>query len=342
MNCLIFSGNSSDKHFVPISKSNSIKKITIIRDEQGFKDSKINYIIPKKKGLLKTIERIFLSYKILRKEKVNFIHSFYMIPHGIIALFTSKLFNKKVGLSLIGTDLDIHIKKKWYGSFLLFFLKKFDIVTVTGSKSKKYLEEKGIKAKVLPHCVDLTEFKQKKNAKKDYDLLFVGRLSSEKRIDRILKVINELKIDDNKIKLGIIGNGPEEIKLKNQIKKERLEKNVIYLGYKNNVVPYYQKTKLLILMSAREGSPVVLPEAMACGIVPIVMNVGDIGDIVNNNNGLIYDVFNEKKIAKDIINILNNKKEYSKKQKEAQKIKESKNIESGAKFWENLLKNDKR
>lgn len=70
-----------------------------------------------------------------------------------------------------------------------------------------------------------------KGVKKSNDVLFFGRLIKTKGVDLLIKSIKEVKKTFDNISVKIVGEGPEEEKLKNLTKKLNLEKNVDFLGY---------------------------------------------------------------------------------------------------------------
>ena len=73
----------------------------------------------------------------------------------------------------------------------------------------------------------------------------VCRLSKEKKIEEI---IYALKILNNKnIKLIIIGTGPEEKKLIQLVNKLNLQKQVKFIGFKNNIYDIIKKSNLFEL-----------------------------------------------------------------------------------------------
>jgi glycosyltransferase involved in cell wall biosynthesis len=339
INIMIFAGlgdNALDRHLGPLLKIDRINSISIVRNNVGKRDRKICYITPSQKGLFLIIISKFLkALRYARKNRVSYIHSFYLVPHGLIALILAKVLRRKVGVSLIGTDLDVHLKRRFYGFFLVWFLKLYDVVTVTGSRSREYLKRKGITPVILPHCIDTDVFRAEGEIKK-FDLLYVGRLSEEKRVDRIVEIVGEIKRRKD-LRLAIVGTGPREGYLKAMVNAERLERNILFLGHQDRVTPYYQTSRILMLMSAHEGLPFVLIEAMACGVVPAVLDVGDIGDIVNESNGLIFDKYNPCQIAESSVFFIDSPREYIMLQKNSLRIREAVGVEKGQDLWNRVL-----
>lgn len=131
----------------------------------------------------------------------------------------------------------------------------------------------------------------KKTTKKVF--LFVGRLDeSSKRLTLLLDVAK--KCQDEKIKavFWMVGNGPDEEKYKDIVKKEKLE-NVIFVGAKKNPYPYIKACDYLILTSRYEGFPVVYNEAIILE-KPIITTIDVSDDYISipNRFGYVVDEAN--------------------------------------------------
>ena len=68
--------------------------------------------------------------------------------------------------------------------------------------------------------------------------------------------------------MRIIGDGPEKESLSQGIKDNHLQRITIE-GF-CNPKPFYEKASVIILVSEYEGFPLVLPEAMQYGLIPVV------------------------------------------------------------------------
>lgn len=110
------------------------------------------------------------------------------------------------------------------------------------------------------------------------NLLFVGRLVPYKGADMLIDAIHNLSDDlRNKIKLTIVGDGSEKVKLENQVKNLGLEKVVSFTGWikQEETVEYYKQADIFCFPSIREFGGAVVLEAMACGLPCIVANNGE-------------------------------------------------------------------
>jgi glycosyltransferase involved in cell wall biosynthesis len=95
----------------------------------------------------------------------------------------------------------------------------------------------------------------------------IGRLSEQKGFDSLLNAF--AKIDNKRIELVILGEGPLRIKLETQAKQLGVRDRVHLPGFINNPFEILEQASLFVLSSRWEGFGNVLVEALACG-VPVV------------------------------------------------------------------------
>ena len=101
---------------------------------------------------------------------------------------------------------------------------------------------------------------------RDVVLATVGRLVARKAVHQLLALLQALK--DEPVQLLILGDGPEEARLKHEARERRMTHRVHFLGH----VPEPEKFRLLrmsdlyVSTSQHEGFGLVFLEAMACGL----------------------------------------------------------------------------
>ncbi len=134
----------------------------------------------------------------------------------------------------------------------------------------------------------------------DY-LLYFGRLSNEKGIDILIK---SLKKVDKKIKLKIVGGGPEEKMLKDLVKKEKLEEQVEFTGpiYGDDLIKVIDNSKAVVMPSVwPENMPFSLLESLGRGKIVLASRVGGLPEIVEDKkNGLLFKPNNVNSLAEAI------------------------------------------
>jgi glycosyltransferase involved in cell wall biosynthesis len=163
---------------------------------------------------------------------------------------------------------------------------------------------KNLHIEIMPLGIDTTLFKPTNKISVNVELLFVGRISRLKQIELCLETVAHLKENQiAAINLSIVGPASDTaylMELRALTKKMNIENHVDFVGSVNQseLVPYYQKAKLLLLPSAHESFGMVMVEAMACGTpVAALSGAGGPDEIVaNGENGILAtkENFSEK------------------------------------------------
>ncbi|MFZ5624253.1 MAG: glycosyltransferase [Gemmatimonadota bacterium] len=101
-------------------------------------------------------------------------------------------------------------------------------------------------------------------------LLFVGRLSAEKRVDLLLEAVAACR---RKPRVLLCGDGPERERLERLAAGLGLDGAVVFLGTRRDVWPLMRAARAVVNVSAFEGCPNVVLEAMAAGIPLVVSDI---------------------------------------------------------------------
>lgn len=142
----------------------------------------------------------------------------------------------------------------------------------------------------------------------DFTVLMASRLTEEKRIDVALDAFTKVVEKFPKTGLLICGDGPEKEKLENLAKDHRLINNVVFMGWRNDLVSLYKTSDLFLLSSEYEGYGMTLIEAGASGCPIVTTNVGVAKtDLFKSGiNSYICNVGDVEAISKDIIDLITN------------------------------------
>jgi len=163
-------------------------------------------------------------------------------------------------------------------------LKKADVVFSYGGKISEIVREVGVpKSKIIKqHGAANDYWLQDLPLNRDYgnSIAFVGRFEHRKGHHLVNEVIPQLNAE---FKLIMIGEVPPE--------KQLAHPNLVYLGNQSaeQVFEILRKTTFLLTPSLAEGFPTVIVEAMGQGVVPIATNVGAVEEIINSDNGFLFE-----------------------------------------------------
>ncbi len=160
------------------------------------------------------------------------------------------------------------------------FLKDVEHITSPSIKSCKYLEKTLSRDDIIhiPNFID--EKKLKSSAKrKDLDVLrkkygispndilvsFIGRVSSEKRVFKLVQAYDTLIFPENpNIKLMVIGDGKQFKKIQKYIEKSKYKQNYVLTWYVewSSINTYYKLSDIYTTISISETHPMTVTEAV--------------------------------------------------------------------------------
>jgi len=246
---------------------------------------------------------VYLSIRKLVKRLIaglsggTVLHAHMLLPDGLAATLLKKKFKLPVVCTAHGSDVNIYPFANPLNMRLTRrALKDADAVAAVSNKLKDGIEKLTKAAKdisVIYNGADLAKFKpiSKERAKEmlgvsgeGRGILFVGNLIKLKCIDVLIKAFFRLKrkMPDGRLKLFLIGEGPEKKGLLSLARLLKLEEHVIFLGAKpHDEIPLWlNMADTFVLPSASEGFPTIIVEALACGIPIISTNVGGVQEAV--------------------------------------------------------------
>jgi glycosyltransferase involved in cell wall biosynthesis len=123
---------------------------------------------------------------------------------------------------------------------------------------------------------------------KSFTILTVGRLSPEKGFLVLIRAVHALQDRIPDLKLIILGQGPEERLLEEEIRRCNLQGKVLLAGPKKDPRPYYEHADIYCQPSISEGIPLALMEAMDSEKPVIASHVGGMPEVIaHNETGLL-------------------------------------------------------
>ncbi len=198
---------------------------------------------------------------------------------------------------------------------------KVDIITTPSQSMKDLINNYNIKKEitVIPNAIDVDIFAEKKeeenNALKrelklsqdDVVIIYVGRVSLEKNIEKIIKalaLIRDKKIDN--FKFILVGDGTAMKELNSLVETLELTENVIFVGAidREKVKNYYQIGDIFAFSSTSETFGMVIIEAMASGLAVLAVRAPGAADIIKDGvDGILVrdDILNFSEQLENLI-----------------------------------------
>ncbi len=301
--------HGTERHILSILKYSDREEFehsVAVPEEGDFKNvlEKMNiktFIAGRKHGYKGKLDGIFgkdarALYKLIRKEKFDIVHTHLNSLGGIIA-------------KLAGAPAIVHTRHGVFWSedelkrisfidrkFQKIKSNMFDKTIAIGNYERKTLVEKlgydSAKIAVTLNGVDVDELHAKVDKTKTKSELFgtediiaglVGRLEKQKGFHYLIEAVNLIKDKTDGITFVIIGNGSLKEELTMMRDKMGLEKKIIFLDYKKNILDYVYNFDFMVLTSLWEGLSYAVQEAMALSKPVIALtssNVSGVKEII--------------------------------------------------------------
>lgn len=199
--------------------------------------------------------------------------------------------------------------------FIFLFYQNIPFITGSDSAKRELIEfrvpEKNIF--VVPHGVLLNLPEPLPPKEKNPTVIYLGALTKDKGIEDAIKVVALIP----KVRLWVLGKGTEEYKAKihSLVKKLKIEKQVIFFGFVNQLKKFelLAKAHLLVNASVREGWGLVNIEANSVG-TPVVSfrSVGLVDSVKDGVSGVFCNENTPEELANQITKVLTNRILYQK------------------------------
>ena len=251
--------------------------------------------------------------RVIAEEKPDVIHA-----HDMGASFFSALACGKTPLISHVHVNALNARKLNLKALAYYFAAKKakHIFWVSDSSYNGYYFQKKLSSKssILYNIIDikaLYEKAAKDTNTYDYDVVYLGRLTTQKNPQRLMQVMKKVVQKKPNVKIAVIGTGDLEAETKAVAGQLKLEENVSFLGFQSNPLKILKDAKVMVMTSRWEGTPMCALEAMALG-VPIVTTPTDglLAVVENEKTGFLSD--DDDVLADSILKILEDRALYTK------------------------------
>lgn len=246
--------------------------------------------LPKKfRGIFFIIFGFFKGITIIRKNKIDLIHSHFATTSGLLGLFLSVITRKKRILTIHGSDINVYLKRRIMGQLVKFVLSNYSvIIAVSPDLAEKIIHMLNGDVISVPNGVDHLRFSPEASAKNGIG--FIGALVHEKNPRDFVDLIRELRQKGITEPAYFIGDGY----LRKELEEISEGLNINFLGEIVNTEKYLKKFMVVVSTSKTEGFGLSILEAMASG-VPVVSLaspgsnylLGDLNLVVQDKNQLV-------------------------------------------------------
>ncbi|MEQ8536740.1 MAG: glycosyltransferase family 4 protein [Coleofasciculus sp. D1-CHI-01] len=252
-----------------------------------------------------------LPFEVIRKPNPK---KLLLLAHWCDVYFQPNISLKGIWPLLLNPKPWIVAHNNWYTRSdcslgLQDYLKHFLIRFATGiSVSQAVADHVSTPSTVIPNPYQEEIFYEMPEITRDKELIFLGRLVSDKGVDLLLDALASLKHRGLTPRLSIIGSGPEAPKLHQQVKQLDIVEQIDFLGVKveHELAQLLNAHKILVIPSRwQEPFGVVALEGIACGCVVIGSEQGGLKDAIGLC-GMTFPNGDVKALTQVLVELLTN------------------------------------
>lgn len=341
-------------HIIPLAES-GVDEVLLVTDCMVEPYSRVQFVCPPA-WLARLVGRaaakgLYLFVFGLRY-RPDLYMGYHIFPGAITALVIGRLMGRPVCYQMTGGPIEVigggcynenlTMKKLTYPSKLieklaLSLVRKFDIVVIRGKSAKSYLADNAVKNRlvVIPGSVNVGSGLCRSYEERQYDMIFVGRLTEIKQPLQYVEIVAGVAKRNKDVKALLVGDGPLMEDVINYAVKLGVTDIITIIGKKKFVEPFLEDSRIFLMPSRSEGLSIAMAEAMAAGTVPIVANVGELGDlVVDGKNGWLIPPNDVEGYVQRVITLLDDPNLWTALgQAGRESVKQYNSIEAVARLW---------
>jgi glycosyltransferase involved in cell wall biosynthesis len=170
----------------------------------------------------------------------------------------------------------------------------------------------GGRLRVLPNPVDTDRFTVRRapvaateTAATEIRVFSVGQLTTRKAYDVLLRALALAIQVEPRLRLRIVGEGPQRAALDECVHELGLGDYVTFLGGRTRpeISAELQRAHLFSLASYAENLPVAIIEALCCGVPVVTTDVGGNADLVDDRSGRLAPPGDPKALASALLDV---------------------------------------
>jgi len=261
----------------------------------------------------------------LFKERRDYDVAYFLMSglHLATGLPMARLLGKPIVMKFSCSSLVVGLRASFLGRLELSFLRRWAsrILVLNPGMVEEALEVGFDKARIgwMPNPVDTGHFcpcspEQRAQFRRELGIgpdtplaVFVGRLDPQKELSWLIGAFALVVREIPGAVLALVGDGSLRTDLKELVSSLHLDRNVIFTGRLNGagVLKWLQAGDAFTLISAIEGLPCALIEAMSAGLPAVVSDIPAHTQLVDDEvDGVVTKLGSPESIARGLVRVL--------------------------------------
>lgn len=265
------------------------------------------------------------TMEIYKDFKFDLIHAHRMFPIGYVSMLIANKMSIPFAVTAHGSDIHTNphnnpgIKK-----YTIKTIQESDTIIAVSENLKNQIEElaqpknniytvyNGVNPDEFTKTIHKLELRIQLDLPQDgVGICTVSRLVKEKGLIELILAFKSISKNHPNCWLTIIGEGPLNEEIQQLIQTENLGDQIFLAGPKphSEVNQWLSAADIFTLPSYNEGFPVVILEAMSCGLPVVATNVGGIAELITSHqNGILIEPRNIDTLQTALTQLITNGK----------------------------------
>jgi glycosyltransferase involved in cell wall biosynthesis len=295
-------------HAMPLARC-GIEELLVVADAPQGAAERVRFVCPPAWAvslLGRTVARLAWLFLTGLRDRPDLYMGYHLMPCAVMALVVARVLGRPAAYQMTGGPLEIldggagdenavlcrlGRSARLLEPLAIRLVAEFDQVVVRGTRARDFLVRRGIRADaiaVIPGSVEAVTGQGE--APRTHELVFAGRLVEIKQPLQALEVLAAVSRAHPSARLLVIGDGPLLPAMRERAAALGLAARTDFVGRTERAQSLLGRGRVFLLTSRFEGLSIAMAEAMMMGTVPVVADVGDLGDLVEHGaNGYLVE-----------------------------------------------------
>ena len=285
-------------HVAPLAHS-GIAQVLVVTDRPQTAPHNVRFVCPPPwlaRTLGRSLAKVVSLFVCAVREAPDLLIGYALCPNAAVALATARAIGRPACYQMTGGPSEIagggvnaeNPVLNWLGRpsaylerLALAVAKEFDLIVVRGNQALRFLISHGVNSERIAVITGAVRPHRHFDAvERIFDMVFVGRLSEVKQPLQFVEIAATVRKKVPALRALIVGDGPLRARVEQRVAELGLAENITLLGQRIDVENILARSRIFVLTSQSEGLSIAMAEAMAAGAVPVVADVGELGELV--------------------------------------------------------------